>query len=187
LRRSIFLNMPPPAIPDDSSDTQAALKLWVVLSRAHASIYAHAVAHAADHGLSLAEFAILEVLYHRGRMLLGEIQRRILVSSGGITFLVDRLAEKGLVIRQECTEDRRAKWASLTREGTRLIQDIFPSHADAITAAMRGLTRSEQREATRLLRALGLGAAGGELPPTPATLRQHRRRGRRRSETSSAG
>ena len=115
--------------PDDSTmplETQSALKLWVVLSRAHASISAHAVAHAADHGLSLTEFAILEALYHRGRMVLGEIQRRILVSSGGITFLVDRLAEKGLVVRQECPEDRRAKYVSLTREGTRLIRELSP-------------------------------------------------------------
>jgi len=171
---------PDPEEAPPSPDTEAALKLWVVLSRAHASISAHASAHAADHGLSLTEFAILEVLYHRGRMVLGEIQRRILVSSGGITFLVDRLAEKGLVVRQECPEDRRAKYVALTREGTRMIREIFPSHARALTAAMRGLTLAEQQEATRLLRALGLTAADGGLPPSPATLR----RGRRSAKTS---
>ena len=160
--------------------TEAALKLWVVLSRAHASISAHAAAHAADHGLSLTEFAILEVLYHRGRMVLGEIQRRILVSSGGITFLVDRLAEKGLVVRQECPEDRRAKYVALTREGTRMIREVFPSHAQALVDAMRGLTVAEQQEATALLRSLGLTAAEGGLPPSPATLR--RRRGARTSK-----
>lgn len=166
---------PDPEEAPASPDTEAALKLWVVLSRAHASISAHAAAHAADHGLSLTEFAILEVLYHRGRMVLGEIQRRILVSSGGITFLVDRLAEKGLVVRQECPEDRRAKYVALTREGTRMIREIFPSHARALTAALRGLTLAEQQEATRLLRALGLTAAEGGLPPSPATLRRGRR------------
>jgi len=160
--------------------TEAALKLWVVLSRAHASISAHAAAHAADHGLSLTEFAILEVLYHRGRMVLGEIQRRILVSSGGITFLVDRLAEKGLVVRQECPEDRRAKYVALTREGTRMIREVFPSHAQALVDAMRGLTVAEQQEATALLRSLGLTAAEGGLPPSPATLR--RRRGAKTSK-----
>jgi MarR family 2-MHQ and catechol resistance regulon transcriptional repressor len=163
-------------------ETKAALKLWVVLSRAHASISAHAAAHAADHGLSLTEFAILEVLYHRGRMVLGEIQRRILVSSGGITFLVDRLAEKGLVVRQECPEDRRAKYVALTREGTRMIREIFPSHAQALTAAMHGLTTAEQQEAAGLLRELGLAAAEGGLPPSTATLR--RRRGAKSSKRS---
>jgi MarR family 2-MHQ and catechol resistance regulon transcriptional repressor len=169
---------PDPEEAPPSPNTEAALKLWVVLSRAHASISAHAAAHAADHGLSLTEFAILEVLYHRGRMVLGEIQRRILVSSGGITFLVDRLAEKGLVVRQECPEDRRAKYVALTREGTRMIREVFPSHARALTAAMGGLTLAEQQEATRLLRVLGLTAAEGGLPPSPATLRRGRRGGR---------
>jgi MarR family 2-MHQ and catechol resistance regulon transcriptional repressor len=154
------------------SGTETALKLWVVLSRAYASIYAHASAHASEHGLSLTEFAILEVLYHRGRMVLGDIQRRILVSSGGITFLVDRLADKGLVVRQECLEDRRAKWVSLTKEGGRLIRDIFPSHARALAEAAGGLTAAEQAEATHLLRTLGLAAADGDLPPNVATQRR---------------
>lgn len=161
--------------PDDSAipgEAEPALKLWVVLSRAHASIYAHAVAHATEHGLSLAEFAILEALHHRGRMVLGDIQRRILVSSGGITFLVDRLAEKGLVVRQGCPEDRRAKFVTLTHEGTRRIRDLFPEHARILSAAMRGLTTDEQRQAIVLLRALGLAAADGGLPPSPATLRR---------------
>jgi len=163
---------PPPDDPAIPPDTEAALKLWVVLSRAHASIYAHATAHAAGNGLSLPEFAILEALYHRGRMVLGDLQRRILVSSGGITFLVDRLAAKGLVVRQECPEDRRAKYVSLTREGARLIRELFPSHARVLNEAMRGLSRSEQQEATRLLKSLGLTAAGGGLPPSPSTVRK---------------
>ena len=168
--------MPKRILPDEPAvppGTEAALKLWVVLSRAHASIYAHAVSHAARHGLSLAEFAILEALYHRGRMVLGEIQRRILVSSGGITFLVDRLAGKGLVVRQECPSDRRAKYVALTREGARLIRQLFPSHARVLTKAMSGLSRSEQTEAARLLRSLGRAAAGGGLPTSPNTIRKN--------------
>jgi MarR family 2-MHQ and catechol resistance regulon transcriptional repressor len=105
---------------------------------------------------------------------LGEIQRRILVSSGGITFLVDRLAKKGLVVRQECPEDRRAKYVSLTREGSRLIRELFPSHAGTLSSAMKSLSPAEQEEATRLLKALGLSAAGGGLPPSPPTLRRRR-------------
>jgi MarR family 2-MHQ and catechol resistance regulon transcriptional repressor len=174
-----------PNDPPVPLETESALKLWVVLSRAHASIYAHAVAHAADHGLSLTEFAILEALYHRGRMVLGEIQRRILVSSGGITFLVDRLAEKGLVIRQECPEDRRAKYVSLTREGARVIREIFPSHAQVLANAMRGLTSAEQQEATDLLRALGLTAAMGGLPSSPNALRRQQNGGKPRGRRKS--
>lgn len=140
----------------------AALRLWVIMSRAHAAIAEHASADVARHGLTLTEFAILEALYHRGSMLLGEVQRRILVSSGGITFLVDRLVAKGLVERRACASDRRARYAALTSKGEDLLGEIFPEHAAALTRASGGLTMEQQAEATALLRTLGRYAA--ELP-----------------------
>ncbi len=150
--------------PLDETST-AALRLWVIMSRAHAAIAAHASADVGRHGLTLAEFGILEALYHRGPMLLGEVQRRILVSSGGITFLVDRLTAKGLVERRTCEADRRARYAALTPAGTELVARIFPEHAAMLTQVMEGLTVDEQATAADLMRALGLFAAGG---PTPA-------------------
>ena len=148
-----------------SSDAQAvSLKLLVVLARAHAAVTAHLHAQVAVHGLTLTEFGILEVLYHKGPLLLGEVQRRILVSSGGVTYLVDRLERKGLVERRACPEDRRARYAALTEEGESLISRIFPEHAEVITRAMDALTLEEQREAIDLLRKLGRGAASLALP-----------------------
>ena len=141
-------------------DRQLALKLWVVLTRAYQSVQRHAQADQARHDLSEGEFAVLEVLYHKGSMLLVEVQRRVLVSSGGITYLVDRLVRKGLVERRPCTHDRRASYAALTAAGERLIGDIFPAHADAIAHATASLTESEMRQAVRLLKKLGHGAAG---------------------------
>ena len=151
--------------PGETPTTEAvatALKLLVVLSRAHNAVQAHLHANVAEHGLTLTEFAILEVLYHKGPLLLGEVQRRILVSSGGVTYLVDRLVEKGLVERRECAEDRRARYAALTPAGEELIGRIFPEHAACITRALSGLSQAEQRTAIGLLRALGRTAA--ELP-----------------------
>ena len=155
-----------PTRPADSAQSDAqstALKLWVVLARATNAVQSHLVASVTKHDLTLTEFAILEVLYHKGPLLLGEVQRRILVSSGGVTYLVDRLAQKGLVERRECTEDRRARYAALTAEGEALIGRIFPEHAACIEHAMKGLTMEEQKQATALLRALGKTA--DELPP----------------------
>jgi MarR family 2-MHQ and catechol resistance regulon transcriptional repressor len=131
------------------------LKLWVILSRAQAAIEAHARADVARHDLTLAESGILEALHHKGPMLLGEVQKKILVSSGGITYLVDRLEKKGLVERRECPSDRRARYAALTPEGEALIQRIFPEHARALENALSGLDEEEMREAIQLLRKLG--------------------------------
>lgn len=138
---------------------ELALKLWVVLARAHAAVEEHARAHAAEHGLTLPEFAIMEALHHKGDLLLGELQRKILVTSGGVTYLVDRLVEKGMVQRRECPEDRRARYASLTPRGQALMRRIFPEHAAWLEHAVGGLNGSEQKEAVRLLRELGTCAA----------------------------
>jgi len=137
----------------------AALKLFVVLARSFNAVSARLHENIARHELTPTEFAILEVLHHKGPLLLGEVQRKILVTSGGITYLVDRLVEKGLVKREECAEDRRARYAVLTPAGTALIRKIFPQHAVAIERALSGLSTAEQREATALLRKLGLAAA----------------------------
>ncbi|MEO7360916.1 MAG: MarR family transcriptional regulator, partial [Gemmatimonadaceae bacterium] len=144
-----------------TAEQQRALQFWVKLSRAHNAISARASTDVARHGLTIAEFGILEALYHRGPMLLGEVQKRILVSSGGITFLVDRLTAKGLVERRQCDSDRRARYATLTPMGERLVADVFPQHADAIVEAMSGLDAQELDEACRLMRKVGLSAAGG--------------------------
>lgn len=147
--------MPPPLDERYAEE----LKLWVVLSRAAAAVGRRSEADIARHGLSSTEFGILEVLYHKGPLLLGEIQRRILVSSGGITFLVDRLAGKGLVAREACPNDRRARYAVLTPAGRALMKRIFPAHAEVVAAAVAGLSRDDRRVATRLLRDLGRHAA----------------------------
>jgi MarR family 2-MHQ and catechol resistance regulon transcriptional repressor len=146
-----------PTTSDRKQDT--ALKLFVVLARSYNAVSARLAENIAQHDLTPTEFAILEVLYHKGPLLLGEVQRKILVTSGGITYLVDRLVEKGLVKREACAEDRRARYAVLTPAGTALIRTIFPQHAGAIEQAMSGLTPAEQREAVQLLKKLGLAAA----------------------------
>jgi MarR family 2-MHQ and catechol resistance regulon transcriptional repressor len=138
---------------------ETALKLWVVLARATNAVAKNVERDVAQHDLTGTEFGILEALYHKGPMLLGEIQRKILVTSGGITYLVDRLVDKGLVRREQCEQDRRARYAVLTPAGQALIRRIFPMHAARIEQSVSALTQAEQREATQLLRRLGLAAA----------------------------
>jgi MarR family 2-MHQ and catechol resistance regulon transcriptional repressor len=140
-----------------------ALKLWVVLARAYAAVARQVEADIARHDLTTTEFGILEALHHKGPLLLGEIQRKVLVTSGGITYLVDRLVVKGLVQREPSPDDRRARYAVLTPAGRSLIGRIFPAHAAFVTSALSGLSASEQAEATVLLRTLGLAVAGAPV------------------------
>ncbi|CAN5765796.1 MarR family transcriptional regulator [soil metagenome] len=158
--------MPAP-IPDSR-----ALRLWVVLSRAFNAVEVHARADFARHGLSPAEFGALEVLHHRGSLLLGELQKKILVSSGGTTYVIDRLAKKGLVLRKRSATDRRASYVELTREGSALMEEIFPLHQQVMERALSGIPDCEKETLTRMLKQLGHGAA--KLPiMSPETASPH--------------
>ncbi len=145
---------------DVRPEKDPAVTLWAALADAHAALSARASADAARHGFSLAELAVLGVLRQRGPLLLGELQRHVFVSSGGATFLVDRLEAKGLVRRRSCEDDRRATYATLTAKGTRLLQRILPKHIDIIRQATKGLSARRQRAATALLRDLVAHANG---------------------------
>ena len=160
------------AAPVADLPTATALKLWVVLSRSHDALAAVLEADIELHDLTFAEFAVMEALYHKGPQLLCEIQKVILVSSGGMTFLVDRLAKRGLAERQACKSDRRARYAALTKKGEKLMGEIFPEHAAVIHRAMSGLKQSEQRELTALLKTLGKEAAllAAETPACRAAM-----------------
>ncbi len=145
-----------------SPPTATALRLYVTLTRAAEALHAHARAHIAKHGLTETEFAILEALHHKGPLLLGDVQKKILISSGGVTFVIDKLEKRGLVRRAPCATDRRARYAELTDEGQALIARIFPGHAEALRHAMAGLGLADQRAAADLLKTLGTEAAALE-------------------------
>ena len=134
----------------------------MVLERATGAVNRRLHEHVDLHGLTVTEFGILEALYHKGPLLLGDVQKKILLSSGGVTYTVDRLADKGLVERRECSSDRRARYAALTPKGETLIAQIFPKHADQIEETMSALSAREQDDAIAILRKLGLSAAADD-------------------------
>ena len=135
------------------------LHLWVVLARAFDAVERHSRASITRFGLGTTEFGVLEVLYHKGELLVCEVQRRILVESSSTTYVVDKLVQRGLVRRRPDETDRRSVRLDLTPAGRRLIQRIFPPHAQAMRRAVAALPPREQAQAIRLLRELGLGAA----------------------------
>lgn len=135
------------------------LKLYVVLSRAYRALLAHDERDVRKYGLNLTEFAVLELLYHKGAHPLQQIGEKILITTGTITYVVDKLEEKGLLYRKPSNQDRRKTFAVLTDAGTALLEKIFPDHARSLKYAMAGLSQQEQEVATKLLKKLGIEAS----------------------------
>ncbi|MCQ6279846.1 MarR family winged helix-turn-helix transcriptional regulator [Bacillus sp. EB600] len=142
----------------ENDSVSQSLKLFIVLSRAYKAINEHVNKAIQANGLNPTEFAVLELLYHKGDIPLQQIGGKILLASGSITYVVDKLEQKGLLKRIACPNDRRVTYASITDEGKQFIETIFPEHAQRIDQLMSSLDETEKVEAIRLLKKLGLPA-----------------------------
>jgi MarR family transcriptional regulator, temperature-dependent positive regulator of motility len=82
-----------------------------------------------------------------------------------ITGVVDRLVQKGLLVRHPSPRDRRARELQITEAGKRTLRAITPAVEAAQRLMLRGLTEKEGAELMRLLRKAI--AAGNELSRAP--------------------
>jgi len=111
-----------------SHNEELSLKLLIVLSRAFHKVAERIKEDIRSHNLNTTEFAVLELLYHKGDQPIQQIGKKILLSSGSITYVIDKLEEKKLVSRKNCPKDRRVIYATITDEGKRLMDVVFPEH-----------------------------------------------------------
>jgi len=109
-------------------DKEQALKLYVVLSRAYRAASEADKKEIGQYGLGPTEFAVLELLFHKGPQPIQQIASKVLLTSGSMTYVVSQLEKKGLLKRVVSEKDRRVFYAELTDNGTKLIEEIFPAH-----------------------------------------------------------
>jgi MarR family transcriptional regulator, 2-MHQ and catechol-resistance regulon repressor len=152
-----------------------ALNAFINLVRATDSVAARLNAKIEAHGLTTAQFGVLEAIYHLGPMCQKALAGKLLRSGGDVTVVVNNLEKRGWVRRERQVEDRRMIQIQLTSEGRRLIERIFPQHADDIARELSVLEPEEQEELRKICRKLGKGVAeginGGAGAKTPVTSR----------------
>jgi len=139
-----------------SNEIKQSLKLYIVLSRANKAINEVTNQFFQQNGINPTEFAVLELLYHKGRQPLQKIGSKILLASGSITYVVDKLEKRGLIKRVSCPSDRRVTYAEITEKGAAFMEKIFPEHEKNLHELMNALTPEEKDTAIELLKKLGL-------------------------------
>ena len=112
--------------------------------------------HLSRTGLGESDFAVLEVLLHKGSLPVNTIGPKVWLTPGSISVAVDRLEKKGLVKRKN-TDDRRVRLVELTPKGRALITKIFREHAAVMEEAASVLSKEERLTLLRLLKKLGKG------------------------------
>ena len=132
--------------------------LWLVLMKAHRTLERLATRSIELSEVGLSDFAVMEMLLHKGPQPVNEIGRRVELTSGAITTAVDRLESRGLVTREAHPSDRRARIVRLTVTGEAQAGKIFAGHKAAMDLAASGLSKTERATLIALLKKLGTSA-----------------------------
>jgi DNA-binding MarR family transcriptional regulator len=130
------------------------LKLLIVLSRTAQSIHKKDQRTIKEGGLTVTQFAVLEMLYHKGDLKICEIIEKSLSTGGNMTVVIENLIKEDLVIRYHDPKDRRVNLISITDKGRQLISDIFPKHVENINDIFSNISVDEKKELIVLLKKL---------------------------------
>src|SRR5713101_5380883 len=107
----------------------SGVHVFLVLWKAARAVQSYAEDSISELEMCGSDFAVLEALLHKGPLLVNEIGKKDLLTSGSITVAVDRLEKKGLVERPAHGTDRRTTIVHLTKEGRKLITRAYAGHA----------------------------------------------------------
>jgi DNA-binding MarR family transcriptional regulator len=114
----------------------------------------------AENGLQPGWFDILAALRRAGEpyeLSPTELVRETLLTSGGMTKRLDRLADAGLVRRRPDPADRRGVLIALTRRGNAVVDRALEAHLENEERLLAGLTDRERQALNGLLRRLLVG------------------------------
>ena len=130
----------------------------LVLWKAAKAVEKVDMASIAKTGLGLSDFAIMEVLLHKGPLPINQVGEKVLLTSGSMTAAINRLEKVGLVKRIQDQSDGRYFFVHLTKSGRKIISEAYRNHRLNLEKITEILTNEERIELVRLLKKTGFHA-----------------------------
>lgn len=121
------------------------LKIVIGMSRALNKINRATNRIYTKYGLTNAQFAVLEALYHKGDLSIGEVQDKILSTSGTIPVIVKNLEKEGFLERHNDKKDKRRFILHITQKGRELLDIVYPEN-EAMIISMINIWNKEEQE-----------------------------------------
>src|SRR3954452_14624815 len=131
--------------------TELELDAWRGFLRTHATLVRELDEELTDrHGLPLSSYDVLVQLEEApdGRLRMSHLADAVLLSRSGLTRLVARLADQGLLERVECKNDARGAFAAITDLGRERLAEARVTHRAGVRE--RFLDRLGERELRQL-------------------------------------
>jgi DNA-binding MarR family transcriptional regulator len=125
--------------------------------------------------LSRTDMRCLDLIGRLGPMTAGRLAEEIGLTTGAVTFILDRLEESGMVTRRRDTEDRRRVWVEIVPEARERLEGLQRPVAEEMRQVAQrfkadelAIVRDFMRQAKEVFQRQVLGGAAGH-PEPPAT------------------
>ncbi|HHS7809033.1 MULTISPECIES: MarR family winged helix-turn-helix transcriptional regulator [Pseudomonas] len=129
--------------------------------------------HMEPHGITAAQFKVLIIMAQFGVDTPAELCRHLSLDSGSMTRMLDRLEQKGFLVRQRSEGDRRQVQLKLTEQGQQLADRLPHIGADAMNELAGAVTTDELKTLEYILKKILLAAGD---PITIQRLGEHNER-----------
>jgi DNA-binding MarR family transcriptional regulator len=141
------------------ADHHASLRLWLRMLSCTTLVEDHIRQNLREHcGITLPRFDLMAQLErHRDGLTMGELSRRMMVSGGNTTVIVDQLENEALVLRKPAATDRRSYRVCLTPAGRKAFASMAQAHEQWVIDLFGGLTDKQQVQLHALLGLLKVG------------------------------
>lgn len=142
-------------IGGDNMYENLSLKSFVVLMKSSKAIQEQIKKDISKYDIHPSEFTVLEALHVKGKQTVRQISDAVLINSGSITYVMDKLEAKGFLERIDCKEDRRVVYIQITDEGKQFMEEVFPKHQLVIEEIFSEITEKEKEVLINLLKRVG--------------------------------
>lgn len=150
-----------------AAEPEACEEVLVALRRIIHATDLHSKRVARESGLTIPQIVILQSVRDLGEVTTGQISRRVSLSQGTVTSILDRLEERELVERYRSPTDRRVVHTRLTKEGKSALRRAPALLHDRFLEQFEDLSERRQHEIVRVLRKVAemMGAADLDAAP----------------------
>ena len=159
----------PPVLDVESrltDDNHQSLKLWLRMLSCTTMIETEVRSRLRiEFGITLPRFDLMAQLdRHPEGLRMGELSKRMMVTSANVTGIANLLEQEGLVLREAVPDDGRAFTLKLTASGRRAFKRMAARHESWITELMGGLKEQERATLIALLSTMKRGLKAPDQP-----------------------
>lgn len=109
------------------------IKFLIVLGKLHSSIFNNVEKHIKTLNLNISEFLVMYAISANGPLSIQNIASRIFITSGNMTYTVNKLEKRGFVKRINDKDDHRKTYIQLTNDGNIFWNNILEKHLQHTT------------------------------------------------------